>query len=326
MRIKLVYLLMFGMLCILNTPALAAVMTAGDTNSANTSFNSDVQLHWNPAGAPSAGNAYFNGGFLLRTPADANNWTFAGDSLTITSNNPTLAGDLNASLIFKGTLIGNTTITINNFTVNGGNLRNGDGETNVFTLAGNSLTVGPLGMGVHAQGPIYITEPVMGSGEIKIVDNGSNDNRRVLHFASNANTYNGNITLPTANRSRFALDAGADLNFTIGASGVNNRVSGAGIATFNGIFNFNLTGASTNIGDSWALVTATGKSFVDATFNVNGFTSLGGGLWDGSANGVTYEFSESTGNLTVIVPEPATIVMILTGVLGMGMFWLRKRN
>jgi hypothetical protein len=299
--------------------AVTVTMTAGD-GVGTSSFNAAGK--WNNALAPSAGNSYSNGGFLLRTLTDANPYTFAGNSLTITSNNPTLGGDLNASLIFKGS---GSTYTINNLTINGGNLRNGSGTTNTFTLAGNGLTVGSLGMGVHAQGPIIITAPVYGSGKILVVDNGNNDAGRTLHFTSPWSTYNGNILLPTANRSRFALDDNAVLNFMIGLSGINNSVSGAGVATFDGDFNFNLLGAGSNIGDSWTLVDSSTltETFSD-TFTVLGFTDAGGGLWTGSIDATKwYQFSESTGILNV-VPEPATIALLGFG--GLSLLRIRKKR
>jgi hypothetical protein len=126
------------------------------------------------------------------------------------------------------------------------------------------------------------------------------------------------------------------MNFDPTTNGLTNSISGIGMLTENGEFKIDLTHADTTIGDVWQLVASTvaaptgGIYGSDATFTVadtlQSFTNLGGGIWtDNAANGATYQFNESTGQLTVI-PEPATIVMILTGFLGMGMFWLRKRS
>ena len=65
------------------------------------------------------------------------------------------------------------------------------------------------------------------------------------------------------------------------------------------------------------------------TFNVLGFNNQGGGVWsqpiDGSGN--YFVFNEGNGTLSVAntVPEPATAVMALFGVLGMGLIWLRRK-
>lgn len=304
--------------------ATAATVNMNADDAVNTSsFNS--ALHWADGFAPSAANDYQNNNFLLRTPGDATTaYTFGGASLLITSANATLGGDLNDALIFKGTLSGNTTITINNLTVNGGALRNGSGDANSFTLAGSSLTVGSLGMAVHVQGPLFSTSPVGGSGEIRIMANGSASAARVYHFANSANTFNGSINLVNATQSRFALDSGANLNFVIGAAGVNNKVFGAGVAAFNGLFNLDLSGASAGLGDTWTLVdnNTLAESF-GATFSVAGFTDLGGDLWQTSANGVGYQFSEVTGVLSVVpVPEPSSMAFLLGGVVAL----IRRRR
>ncbi len=80
------FVLACAALLVIATAAQAgtAIMIGDDVNNAtSTSFNSDVQLRWNPAGAPSAGNTYSTGGWLMRTPTNAGNYTFAGDRLTV---------------------------------------------------------------------------------------------------------------------------------------------------------------------------------------------------------------------------------------------------
>jgi hypothetical protein len=280
-----------------------------------SSFNSG--LHWSDATTPSAGNQYDNANFLLRTPADGNSYAFGGDSLTITSS-AALGADLNDSLLYKGTA--SSTITINNFTVNGGALRQANNEAQVFTLAGNGLTVGPNGMAVHVQGPLSVTSPLLGSGPIRIVANGSNDVRRTFELTSAANTYTGSIELVNATQSRLHLADPAVLNFVIGAPGVNNRIFGTGgVAALDGRFNFNLTGASTTLGDTWQIVdNATLTETFGPTFAVNGFTDNGNDTWTLLTNGTGYTFSEATGALTVTgVPEPAALALLALAPLGL---------
>src|SRR4051794_40593765 len=73
----------------------APLNNTADDALGQSSFNTG--LHWSDSTAPSAVNQYDNAGFLLRTPGDANNYTFGGGSLTITST-AAFGTDLNDSL------------------------------------------------------------------------------------------------------------------------------------------------------------------------------------------------------------------------------------
>ncbi|MFO1487394.1 MAG: PEP-CTERM sorting domain-containing protein [Verrucomicrobiota bacterium] len=309
-------------LAIIPSAHAATVSMNADDASGTTSFN--TAGHWNNLAAPSSGNDYVSAGFLLRTPATANGiHTFLGDSLTITGPGGQNVGN-NDALLFKGTGASGL-LTVNNLVVNGGELRNASGNADFFNLAGN-LTVGSLGMVVHIQGPTFISSVLAGSGAIKILDPGSGDAVRTLHLTSSANTYNGSINLVTANRSRFSLDAGANMNFLVGASGINNNIFGAGVANFAGIFNIDVTGAGSTVGDTWNLVnTGSLAETYGATFGVAGFNNEGGGTWSKAANGGYYVFYQGTGNMEFlnVVPEPGSGALLL---LGAGAFLKFRRS
>jgi hypothetical protein len=297
----------FAWLALTATLQVNAADISMDADDALGASSFDSGLHWIGGAAPAAGNSYHNANFLLRTPStDIPAYTFGGDSLTITSDSA-LAANLTDALMFKGILTGNTVITVNHLTIDGGNLRHADNDDSTFTLAGNRLTVGPKGMGVHLQGPTIITAPVAGSGVIRIVDNGSSAAGRTLHFSHAANSFTGQVELPVADRSRFQLDAGANFKFVIGASGVNNAFSGAGVASFRGIFEFDLTAADQAVGASWTLVSATtlADSYDESTFSVAGFTAddriAGSRSWTRFIDdSKSYRYQEATGVLSVV--------------------------
>ncbi|HZZ28244.1 MAG TPA: PEP-CTERM sorting domain-containing protein [Pirellulales bacterium] len=315
---------------VLSSQASVINMTADDAVG-TTSFN--TAGHWSDSNAPAAANDYTNlnspttpvRGQLLRTPSSAGNFSFAGNSLTITGV-AAVVTPANQAIIWKGTGGSAATpnvITVNNLTLNpNGFIRHGSGSADFFALAGNLLINGGI---IDAQGPTYIQSLVSGSATVIIDSPGNTDVARTVHFTNGANTYTGSINLTEQNDGlgtnvpRFELDSTGVLNFVIGANGVNNSVftTLTGIATYDGAFNFNLAGADNTPGDIWSVAAATTQTFT-GTFTVTGFNNDGGGIWDEVANGVDYQFSQTTGQLTV-VPEPSALLLAglsLVGLIG----------
>lgn len=148
------YKAMIAGVAILAVPALCS---AGDVSmTANDAFGSSsftTAGTWGNTAAPSAGNDYFTAGYLMRTPADANNYTFGGDSLTIN------AGE---SLIGKGS--GARTLTAN-YIMDGGIIRGGSG-TIVETYAGTMQVTGNGGYIQADQANIPVSADISGVGTL----------------------------------------------------------------------------------------------------------------------------------------------------------------
>lgn len=104
----------------------ANISMNGSDGFNQTSFNSG--LRWTGGAAPSAGNAYFTSTFLLRTPATAGTYSFAGDSLSLDAKST-------ESFLLKSN---GSNITINDLRLNGGIMAPGDNGS--FTLNGNITT------------------------------------------------------------------------------------------------------------------------------------------------------------------------------------------
>ncbi|AKJ64473.1 autotransporter-associated beta strand repeat-containing protein [Kiritimatiella glycovorans] len=126
------------------------------------------------------------------------------------------------------------------------------------------------------------------------------------------NTYTGDTVV---DEGTLKLDETGTLSFLVEGDGVNNTIYDSADAdaalVLAGEFVIDLTGAGTTVGDEWELFDY--DSFqqvqISNTFSVASFTDAGSGLWTNASNGVTYEFDESDGMLTVI-PEPATLGLI----------------
>lgn len=315
-------------LCVGLAAALYAAAVAGSTTltandaSGTTSFN--VAGHWSDALAPYAGNTYSTLGYLLRTPSTAGNYTFAGDSLTVGGGNggATFSPGVANNNAFINKTPTSPVITVNNLILDASSIRDGMGSSDTWILAGN-IFVTANGGNLICQERFNVDSVISGSGPLYIGSNGSGEAARTIYINSPLNTYNGSITLmgASANYSRLTFSDNSLMNFTIGASGANNSISGTGTAVFNGDFVFDLSGASSTWGSSWNIVNVSSLTgtFGD-TFTVAGFTDMGT-YWTTSANGTTYTFNEATGVL--YIPEPGTGALLLGG---LGLLLGRRRR
>ena len=300
------------------------VMNASDAIN-TTSLN--AAGHWSDGLAPSAGKNYSTAGYLLRTPSTSGNYTFAGDSLTVGAGSGAGAYSQttanNNALIFKAA---STILTVNNIILDGSQIRDGDGSGQWVALNGN-IFVTANGGAFMAQATNIINSAISGSGTIAIGSNGSGEAARVVEFTSGASTFNGNILMSPGNAnaaySRLWFTAGSVMNFTIGANGINNNISGIGTLTLDGAFNFDLTGADNTVGNSWSIVAPGVVTAYDPTFSVNGFSQFGN-FWVKSAGANEYQYDPSSGLLSVIAtPEPSSFA--LSGLILAG-FAIRSRR
>lgn len=291
-------------------------LSAGDgfgASSLNTGGN------WSNGEAPTAGNDYFVDALRMRTPADGSSHTFAGDSLTIDPNGTSGYGFPGGELMYKGT--GSTgVITINNLIMNGGSIAHANGTGDRFNLAGN-LNMAADSVIYAKQGTINIEAAISGSATLTNPASDDFSTERSLLISSALNTFTGNMVIGSgtnAGNARLQLVDGANLNFVIGGNGINNSISGEGVAQYDGVFLFDLSGAGTTIGDSWNVASVATQSF-GGTFTVGGFDSPSEGIWTSD----NYRFSEATGTLEVI-PEPSTYALIFGG-LAMAGVLVRRR-
>jgi fibronectin-binding autotransporter adhesin len=110
---------------------------------------------------------------------------------------------------------------------------------------------------------------------------------------TNSNTYTGNTTVGTG--SSLVLSSGAGMTMAVTNTSA-TKITGAGSATLNGTFTFDL-GAVTNATGSWTLVDTASKSF-GATFSVAGFTQASD-VWTLVSGPKTWTFTEGTGVLSL---------------------------
>lgn len=275
-------------------PSLAADVTmTADDSIGSSSFNTG--LHWSNGLAPSAGNDYYVGDFILRTPSDGNSYVFGGDALIVDNTTGYPEG-----LLYKGTGTSGV-ITVANLILDGGMITHANGTGDLLQLDGAISVVSDSRI-YAKQGPINILAPI--SGSATITNPGSDGDGRLLRLMSAASTFDGDIV----NNGRLELSAGAVLNFVIGPVGVNNRVSGSGIAYFDGTFVLDLSGAGGAVDATWTLVDVATQSF-GPNFSIAGFAEDVSGVWVRR----NYWFSEATGVLSYgTPPESVTAFPMIT--------------
>lgn len=199
--------------------------------------------------------------------------TFSG------ANSITLTGNLrvnNAAVTLTNNIDSGEALTINTIDRDGANSRNltveGTGETIVggaIALSGGSLTKN-------------------GAGAMTL---------------SGVNTYTGSTVV---NAGSLTLTDNAQLSFVLGASGINNSITGAGTVTLDGDFSITTTAADGLNAGTWilenvdTLITAYGPNFTVGS----GFSDIGGDQWRKTVGSKIYTFDETTGTLTLFTPDP----------------------
>lgn len=275
--------------------AFTSAVTIGGTTRLDTAF----------VGA----NPNINGGTNTLTKVGTNQFTINAGAVTmgtfnitqgnvVTVNSSNALGDAafgtlvssNASLAF----FNSTTNALTNnepITLAGGAELGGNTATSRNVLGGPiTLSGGTANVRVEVSGTstLQVNAGFTGSGALNKTSGGTLELRGTNNHTGNTTITAGTVTLAD----------GARLAFSIGGNGTNNRVNGTGTLNAEGIFSFNLAGASTTVGNSWLIVGTNVVVNYGTNFLVDGFSGAGGN-WTNTTNGATYVFAQSTGVLTV---------------------------
>jgi uncharacterized repeat protein (TIGR03806 family) len=195
----------------------ATIVMNGSDALGTDSF--DTGLHWTGGAAPTAGNAYQTANFLLRTPVNASDITFAGDSLEV-QNGGSLRNKTAA------------TVTIANFILDGGstleltqpnNVNNAGAAGTIagtITLAGTATIHAGLSTDVAGE-TLTISAPVGGAGGF--VTTGSSGN---LIFTG-TNSFSGGATVNGGTVQVNGIFSGSGVTVSSGTLGGTGVIKGA---------------------------------------------------------------------------------------------------
>lgn len=241
--------------------------------------------NWQDGYAPHEGADYLTGQFILRTPAEANAFTFAGDAIIITDPAP------GTGLWYSGTAT-SAAVTIPSLVLSGGWLEHRGAQGTDFILRGN-LSVVADSFIRPAFGNVIVQSPVTGSGSLTLAPGSTPD--RVVRFVSSMAEYSGSIAV----QSGLAFSPAGGMRFNVRDNGVANTITGdaPGGVLADGTFSININAPGALPGDRWPLFAAANTTYGTA-FSISGFAEVEPGLWSDGA----FRFEEATGTLTAVGP------------------------
>jgi autotransporter-associated beta strand protein len=321
-RMRILTPLLLGLLLLPRLTRAASVTLLSTDASGTTSFTGST--NWSNNAVPVSANNYYTSTFGLRTPPDANNYTFAGHSLTLQPG--TTSG---YSVIYKGTAAANT-YTINNLTNNGGLIRSGAGSGNTCIIAGTMVVSGNSTIQAD-QSPFIINANLSGGATLTnlnpapqtygtVTYGGTNSaftggfllGPNAIFIFANTNSVPGNPASP--NPAQITFQAGATFEDLVGVTlkNANGGITLAGNATIN-VSATNLVTRVTEpvTGGNVSLAkTGPGALYLDATNPFTGTTTVSAGTLAGIGSLSGPVVVTSTGNLGA--GETGTTVGTLT--------------
>jgi beta-galactosidase len=275
-------------------PARAASVTLIASDALGTSSFTNA-ANWSNAALPNSTNNYLTSTNSLRTPADGNNYTFGGNSLTLQPG--TVSG---YSLIYKGSATANT-YTIKNLTNSGGLIRSGASSGNTCIIAGNMIVAGNSTIEAD-QSPFVVSANLSGGAILTNLNPGPQTYGSVTYSGTNS-AFNGELLVgssgilifgnsnsvpgnpASSNPGQITLGAGATLEDLAGItlSNPNGGLALAGNATISvpGLNVATMLAVPISGGNAGLVKSGAGALYLDAAAAYTGTTVVTNGTLAG---------------------------------------------
>ena len=296
--------------------ATIITLTAGGDPAGTSSFNTAGK--WSDSLAPHSDADYLIGANLyIRTPADGAAYTFGGNSLTVSNGyNP-------SGISYKGT---GSTLTVNDLRLDNGNIGNGLGGV-TWTLAGN-ITLQNGGGYLNAgqlTGATNVSANISGLGTLTVWNNIAGTPTTGKISLTGTNSYQGGTTVAAKGILDVKKDGGLGTgDVTVASKG--KLVLESGLT--NNYINDTAKLLLANSTDSLVSLAFTGTDTIAKLSFDGGATYAASGTWGAVGNlGATHTSSVFSGTgILNIVPEPSTVILLVTGMLGLLAYaWRRQK-
>ncbi|MET0262980.1 MAG: PEP-CTERM sorting domain-containing protein [Rariglobus sp.] len=256
---------------------------------------------WSNGQAPTAGNNYFSSTYSVVTALVGADIVFAGDSLTLNGG-------------FLNVRTGNSSVTVNDFRITNGTVRNLVDGVNPTILGNITLTgwglFSPTGNSVQNRS-MRINAAIGGTGELRV--------RTGTVFLNSANnTYSGGTLLQTD--AGFATRLNVSRDGALGTGNVSVKsgsfLSLGGGTTHNYLGNTASLILENSLTPGSIALSFTGTDLIGGISFDNGTTWAAAGTWGAVGSGAMFEHSVFTGTgwLEVsAIPEPSTFALLMGG-------------
>ena len=263
----------------------------------------------------------------------------SNNSVTVTGSNSTWSNSGNLYVGFEGS---NNSMVISN----GGKVADGNGyigHTN--TSSNNSVLV----TGIGSLWSNRVTLTIAASNTLTVANGGA---VVAVGGITNSGTLTGNGTIGGATTiasggtltpgsggvgsmtftNGLSLQTGATTTFQINTKADFTSINILGNSiTYGGNLVFNILNYTPSAGDAFTLFNMTGGAIQSGDFNTVTAGSLSflnnGGIWSANNGSYLYQFSDSTGQLTLqSAPEPSTYALFGIGAIGLLMVMRRKKT
>jgi hypothetical protein len=289
------------------------------------------------------------GAVLIASGQGINN---SGQSGGVTGTLSMAAGTVDAESVVLGRTVSNSSSDVaatGNLNVSGGSFTTGTmflannvggtqsvaGNLNISGTGQVHVTGGGITMGFRASantGSNTVLPAInLTGGSLSVAGNIIDNDTAATDISSVVNISGGTLDLSSSVAADIAVDtlsltSTGKLKLFVGDAGVNSAILGnantplAHTATLDAALEFDLTGASTVLGDSWEIVDPTSVSVTyGSNFNVTGFTQ-DGVTWVRTIGNAEYRYDTTTGVL--MVPEPASMALMSVA----GLLLTRRRK